>query len=145
KPAPLASTTAPSLTVHPAGIPDRVALSVSSLSPAALSPLSVIAASSLPCHTVVAPNTGSSATPLPVTPTLAIPVSVTVAVGPFAVSLDVTDSVNVSASSADGGTSVERPSAPDPAVQVPLATLAAPSPLNDQLDGTPPIVAPVKV
>src|SRR5439155_23080798 len=57
----------PSFTVQPAGIPDKVALSVSSLSPVALSPLSVIGPSSLPCHTVVAPNTGSSATPLAVT------------------------------------------------------------------------------
>src|SRR5439155_999961 len=64
KPAPLASTAAPSRTVQPAGIPDRVALSVSSLSPVAESPLSVIGPSSLPLHTVVAPNTGSSATPL---------------------------------------------------------------------------------
>src|SRR5712691_11130811 len=64
---PFDSTVAPSRTVQPAGIPDRVALSVSSASPVALSPLSVIPASSLPCHTVVAPNTGASATPLAVT------------------------------------------------------------------------------
>src|SRR5439155_220406 len=57
----------PSFTVQPAGIPDKVALSVSSLSPVAESPLSVIGPSSLPCHTLVAPNTGSSATPLAVT------------------------------------------------------------------------------
>src|SRR5229473_3180512 len=64
---PLLSTAAPSLTVQPAGIPDRVALSVSSASPVAESPASVIPASSLPLHTVVAPNTGASATPLAVT------------------------------------------------------------------------------
>src|SRR5439155_1374894 len=66
-PAPLASTAAPSLTDHPAGTPDRVALSVSSASPAALSLVTGIGPTPLPCHSVVAPNTGSSATPLAVT------------------------------------------------------------------------------
>src|SRR6266851_3793752 len=142
---PLLSTAPPSRTIQPAGIPDRVALSVSSASPVAESPLSVIPASSLPCHTVVAPNTGASATSVTVTAKLAVAVAVSGPVGPSAVSLAVTDSVKVSASSADGGTSVRPPKPPEPTVQIPPATLAAPSPLNDQPDGTPLIVTPPSV
>src|SRR5205823_4329642 len=106
---------------------------------------SVIGPSSLPRHTVVGPNTGSSATPATVTAKLDIAVAVTVPVGPIAVSLAVTDSVKRSASSAGGGTSVRPPSPPDPTVQVPPAMLAAPSPLSDQPDGTPLIVTPPNV
>src|SRR4029077_10333978 len=56
-----------SATLHPSGTPESVALSESSPSPVTDSPLSVIGPSSLPTHTLVAPNTGSSATPLAVT------------------------------------------------------------------------------
>src|SRR5207245_10358105 len=66
-PAPSLRAAPPTFTVHPAGIPDRVALSVSSPSPVALSPLSVIGPSSLACPAVAAAQPISYATPLAVT------------------------------------------------------------------------------
>src|SRR5207302_1655813 len=125
----------------PAPIPEMVALSVSSVSslPTVIpARVIVLPGSSLPVHDAVPPIVGASATAVIVTLSLALALAVLAA--PASVALAVTPSVTTVPSAPAGATIARADKLAAPAVQVPAETLAAPSPVRLQPNGTPLIV-----
>ena len=122
-------------------------MNTSSPSPDTAIPDSVIVdpGSSLPLNTVGPPKLSASATSVTETTNVAVAAAVSRPVGPTALSLAVTDSVKVSPSMEDGATSARPARSPEPTVQEPPVMLTAPSPLNDQPNGTPLMVTPPSV
>src|SRR5438552_7171587 len=110
--------------LHPAGTPAIVTLSsVSSPS----KPVSEMIANGIVSAAVLSSTTagsawlnhGASAASVTDTAKLIVATAVSKPVGPAAVSLAVTDSVKLSASTSDGATNTRPPRPPEPAVQVP--------------------------